>query len=307
MTKQQTAAAVKTFKRQLARSTPTAVLVVIIALLISLTLSNGDDTPIRQTDNRTGPFEVVHVVDGDTIVVDKNGQLETVRLIGIDTPEVDSPFTETECFGPEASAFTRNMLLNEFVSLEADTTQDDRDIYDRLLRYVHLGNTNVNQLLIQEGYAFEFTFRTAYSYQQEFKQAQDTARLAAAGLWSDDTCAGLTVAPDVELGVSQPIDTTVVADGCIHFSNAPENIGVDTCVTGVVNHVFVSGSDTTFINFCKNYRTCPFSSVIFRDDKDSFSDISDYAGQTITISGRIDTYQARPQITLRQQSQITIE
>ncbi len=308
MTKKQATKVALSFIQQLKHSTPSAIAVVVIALLLSLTLSNGDDLPsTTQSNDKTGPFEVVRVIDGDTIVVEKNGQRETVRLIGIDTPEVDSPFTQTECFGPEASNFTQSILLNEAVLLEVDPTQDDRDIYDRLLRYVYLGNTNVNQLLIQEGYAYEYTFRTAYSLQQEFQQAQDAARLANVGLWAEDTCAGSTATVRIAFDEGLSTLTSEVPDGCIHFSQAPDNIGATTCVSGVVNNVYVSATDTTFINFCEDFQTCPFSSVVFVDDKSNFRNISDYEGKAVSITGKIDTYRGRPQITLREPAQLRLE
>ena len=269
-------------------------------------VNTGDDSAIAPESaiERSGPHEVVHVIDGDTIRVRVNEEVEPVRLIGIDTPEVDSPYTELECYGEEASIRAQKLLEGEFVYLESDETQDNRDQHDRLLRYVILEDeTNVNQLLVEEGYAHEYTFREAYRYQGEFIQAQQDARDNQRGLWADDTCGGYVV--PLPEGISSDQEVSVGAKpGCISYEQAPNHVGVDTCVTGRVDHVFVSGSNTTFINYCEDYRNCPFSAVLFDGDRSRFSAVGELSGKVITIDGVIRTHEGRPQIILRDPSQI---
>ena len=139
--------------------------------------------PTAQTGTR-----VVRVVDGDTIVVLINGVQEKVRLIGVDTPEIFDPRGSVQCFGEEASAFTKSLLENKFVRLEADASQDDSDKYERLLRYVYLDDTLVNERIISEGYGHEYTYRRPYKYQTEFKNAEKSARESKKGLWAEDAC-----------------------------------------------------------------------------------------------------------------------
>jgi micrococcal nuclease len=134
---------------------------------------------------------VLRVVDGDTIVVSVNGKNETVRLIGINTPETVDPRKTVECFGREASGRAQALLQNASVILEADPTQGDRDKYGRLLRYIFLPDgTNVNELMIEEGYAYEYTYATPYAYQEEFQTAQKAAMVQKKGLWNEATCNG---------------------------------------------------------------------------------------------------------------------
>lgn len=136
-------------------------------------------------------YRVVKVVDGDTLDVDIDGKIERLRLIGINTPETVDPRKEIQCFGIEASNKAKELLSGQFVSLESDSTQGDRDKYKRLLRYVILQDgTNFNKYMISEGFAHEYTYDEAYVYQAEFKQAQEDARNAGKGLWSPDTCSG---------------------------------------------------------------------------------------------------------------------
>ena len=134
---------------------------------------------------------VTRVVDGDTIIVLINGVSEKVRLIGVDTPETVDPRRPVQCFGKEASAFTKALLENKLVRLETDSSQGDKDKYGRLLRYVYLGDILVNEKIIAEGYGHEYTYRTPYRYQSKFKLAQKEAEGAQNGLWAPATCAGL--------------------------------------------------------------------------------------------------------------------
>lgn len=136
-------------------------------------------------------YDVVKVVDGDTIDVKINGKVQRIRLIGINTPESVDPRKPVECFGKEASNKAKEILQSKRVKLEADMSQDDQDKYHRLLRYVFLEDgTNFNRLMISEGYAFEYTYYLPYKYQTEFKQAEKEAREAKKGLWANNTCTG---------------------------------------------------------------------------------------------------------------------
>jgi micrococcal nuclease len=135
--------------------------------------------------------QVTRVVDGDTVKVSIDGKVQTVRLIGVNTPETVDPRRTVQCFGKEASNFTKEKLSGQTVYLEADPTQDNLDKYKRLLRYIFLSDgSNFNKTLISEGYAYEYTYDIPYKYQKEFKQAQQMASNAKKGLWADTTCSG---------------------------------------------------------------------------------------------------------------------
>jgi micrococcal nuclease len=137
-------------------------------------------------------FSVVRVIDGDTIVVLVGGKNETVRLLGINTPETVDPRKSVECFGPEASEETKSLLNNRQVLLQNDPTQSDRDKYGRLLRYIFRDDgLFVDEYLVKEGFAYEYTYLGAsYKYQAEFKADQKNAKLAGLGLWASSTCSG---------------------------------------------------------------------------------------------------------------------
>jgi micrococcal nuclease len=142
-----------------------------------------------------GLWTVVHVVDGDTLVVgdktDKNKQYR-IRLIGADTPEVVKPNTPVEPFGPEASEFTKQKIAeaNHRVRLAFDGDQLDK--YDRCLAMVYLpmpdGEVWLNELLIHEGLArAQLQYRYSKGAKKVFRQAEEDARRARKNLWSGGT------------------------------------------------------------------------------------------------------------------------
>ncbi len=147
------------------------------------------DVPATSIKIDDGLSLVVRVIDGDTIVAEIDGVQEKIRLIGVDTPEVIDSRRTVECFGKEASEFTKNLLTDVRVRLESDPTQGDRDRYGRLLRYVFLSDgTLVNKAIIAEGYGHEYTYRRQYRYQDDFKSAERVARETEQGLWSPGAC-----------------------------------------------------------------------------------------------------------------------
>lgn len=131
-----------------------------------------------------GFYRVTHVYDGDTILVDMDGALEKVRFIGVDTPETHDPDVEVQCYGEEATDYTGRLLDGETVRLESDSTNSNRDRYDRLLRYVYLGDgTLVNKSLIEGGYAFAYT-RFPFLKKDEFVASEVEAKNSGQGLWT---------------------------------------------------------------------------------------------------------------------------
>jgi micrococcal nuclease len=145
-------------------------------------------TPPRPADGLRGPYPVVRVVDGDTIIVRTPSGDERVRMIGIDTPESVAPNRPVECFGPEASAETARLLDGAAVDLEMDPGQGERDRYDRLLAYVWRGDRLINLDLIASGFGYEYTYDDAYAYQREFQDAERRARATQEGLWAVSAC-----------------------------------------------------------------------------------------------------------------------
>jgi len=131
-----------------------------------------------------GLYSINHFVDGDTIAVNMNGNTETVRLIGVDTPETHRPNTPVQCYGPQASDYTKAQI-SQFgkVRLQADPLDTNRDVYGRLLRYVYLPNgVLVNEKLIQNGYGFAY-LGFPFTKSDQFAADQANAMRSGIGLW----------------------------------------------------------------------------------------------------------------------------
>lgn len=152
--------------------------------------ANQQAQVIASDGGQSNVYLVSRVVDGDTIVVDMGGYDETVRLIGVNTPETVDPRKPVQCFGREASDFVKGMLTGKSVRLEPDPTQADRDKYGRLLRYVYLGDVLVDEEIISSGYGFEYTYDIPYEFQNEFKASEAYAQAGGIGLWATSTCDG---------------------------------------------------------------------------------------------------------------------
>lgn len=95
-------------------------------------------------------------------------------------------------------------------------------------------------------------------------------------------------------------------DGCVSIDEAKLHTGENTCVSGRVLRVFTSRSGATFLDFCQDYRQCPFTSVIFADQRAQFGNIADLEGRQVQLTGEITTYNGRPEIILREPRQIRV-
>jgi micrococcal nuclease len=114
-----------------------------------------------------------------------NGKTETVRFVGIDTPETHKPNTPVQCYGPAAAAYTKNIIGSQSVRLVSDSVSTDRDRYNRLLRYVYLPDgTLVNEQLVRNGYAFYYPY-FPFTKAKQFAADQQAAMSAHRGLWGN--------------------------------------------------------------------------------------------------------------------------
>jgi micrococcal nuclease len=126
---------------------------------------------------------VTRVVDGDTIEVQIDGNKYKVRYIGVDTPETVDPRRPVGYFGKEASAKNKELVEGKAVRLEKDVSDTDR--YDRLLRYVYVGEMMINLELIRLGYAKVATYPPDVKYVSIFLDAEREARSTGRGLWAE--------------------------------------------------------------------------------------------------------------------------
>ena len=164
-------------------------------LLIAVAVAGGRALGVGSGGPPLGPGQgrVARVVDGDTIHVRLSTGEETIRLIGIDTPETHKPNTPVECFGVEATKSMQRLLpVGTAVRLERDA--EPRDRYGRLLAYVYRSKDSlfVNLAQVQAGYAAAYTYPPNVAHADTFVRAAADAREAGRGLWSK--CGGNHVA-----------------------------------------------------------------------------------------------------------------
>ena len=127
---------------------------------------------------QSGEVKVYSVLDGDTFRFRKeDGELQSVRLLGVDAPESSlTRYRTIECFGKESKTYLTDLLKNQYVRLEYDPTQSPVDGYGRLIAYVYKGDILVNQQILADGYAREYTYKTAYEKQSSFQSTEQQAK-----------------------------------------------------------------------------------------------------------------------------------
>ena len=191
------------------------VIVVVVVIIVGIVVcasgnfrnqinkSAGYSWANRVTIDPTKPYVVTDVIDGDTIKSYIDGHEITIRLLGIDTPEVVDPRKPVQCYGPEASQETKlllagaNMSSSSYVYISLNPAYERIDKYGRLLAYIHRASDDlfVNEFLIKEGYAREYTFneKNPYQYQSLFKTDQAMAQKSGKGLWAKCQLSSLSV------------------------------------------------------------------------------------------------------------------
>jgi micrococcal nuclease len=153
-----------------------------------------------ERDPESGPASVTalvtRVVDGDTVEARIDGRVEDVRLIGVDTPETVKPGAPVQCFGPQASHFTKGRLEGRRVRMVFGVER--RDVYGRLLAYVYvpqptftppqggeswLGGQLFNAALLRRGLAHSLTIPPNDRFAVRFRHLELGAARAGRGLW----------------------------------------------------------------------------------------------------------------------------
>lgn len=160
--------------------------------VIFLTTGCSSSKDVGTATDASATPSVKRVIDGDTVVIRINGVDERVRLIGVDTPETKDPRKPVQCFGEEASAFTKS-LLPEGTPLRLERDVEERDRFGRLLAYVYRLDDDlfVNRELVARGYAMPLTIAPNVTHADEFVALAAAARDAGLGLWG--ACGGSDV------------------------------------------------------------------------------------------------------------------
>jgi micrococcal nuclease len=256
----------------------------LLLLLVALTACLAQDL--------SGP--VVRVIDGDTIVVELDGRREHVRYIGIDTPEMDDERPAVRRRAVAAREANQRMVEGRTVRLALDA--EHRDRYGRLLAYVWVGDTLVNEALVRAGLADPFTVPPNVKYADRFVAAARAAREAAAD--------GAEPANRAPAGGGQD------AGGVLAAREAVDHVGELRTVCGrVASARYVpTGRRPTFLNLGRPYPDQDLTVVIWGADRGGFSAAPEqmYEGERICVTGRIEDYRGRPEIIAHSEAAIRI-
>ena len=180
----------------------------------------------QQNTSRDTAHRVLKVVDGDTIKIDFKGKSETVRLIGVDTPETVHPNKSVEFYGKEASAFLKNMLKGESVYLRFG--EEKRGNYGSLLAYIYRAPDAifVNLEIVRQGYGRSYR-QFPHKHLQIFNNYEKIAREVRKGLWAGESA---RINSDAT-SVSGPT-TDVDGDMTVYVTKSGKKYHLESCRWG---------------------------------------------------------------------------
>ena len=257
----------------------------IVPVIILLIINSFRHTNLSAQFNNSvshNNYTVSKVVDGDTIELSNR---ETVRYIGIDTPEIREKKNSEWVYNPrpyaeEARAFNQKLVEGKPVRLEFDVQKMDK--YKRLLAYVYIGDKMVNIEMAREGLAMIYTYPPNVKYSQRFLDAQKEARDNKKGLW-----AGLE-------------------ENKILTSEAKNNIGRVRMIEAEVIDTHLT-EKLLILKFKNNFKVVMYKNNIPPGLKGMVRSPNEYfKGKTVKVYGIIKEYKGYPEIVLHDMSQLEV-
>lgn len=243
----------------------------------------GLSTPVVYAQSATGV--IMRVVDGDTVDIWVNNELQRVRIIGLDTPETVNPRKKIQCFGKEAFARAKELMpVGSEVILELDSTQDTFDKYDRLLVHIFVRLDDESDVsfalqMIAEGFAKHYVYKVPSMYAKDYEYAEITAKTNWLGLWSPETCNGET---NKELKIS-PTSTPIVLAN-LPIPQTPTPFSIPTPIANNSSKYIESFNPNLYIGQGNKFNCKDFSSqaqaqaVLRADSTDPNKLDTDYDG-----------------------------
>jgi micrococcal nuclease len=221
------------------------------------------------------------IIDGDTFRLVTG---EKVRLIGIDAPELSQPG------GVLSREYLAHLIVGKPITLERGC--EDRDKYNRLLRFVYIGNLCINEEMIRQGYA-EARYLPESPIREYYLQLEIQAEAAKGGLWNDNVFQPRLC---IDWDSNLPVITWDNAENYYNQYVIIEGTIVDTYNSGIV----------CFLNFHTDYQY--FTAVIFACDFSGFPNPPDtyYLDKKVQIIGIIKEYKGSPEIIVKTPDQIKI-
>jgi micrococcal nuclease len=230
---------------------------------------------------QSGTISSTEIIDGDTFRLSSG---DTVRLIGIDAPELSQPG------GVLSREYLAHLICGKRITLERG--HEERDKYNRLLRFVYVDDLCINEEMIRQGYA-EARYLPGSPIRDYYLQLEIQAENKKAGLWNDNVFQPRLC---IDWDSNLPVIDWVNADEYYNQYVIVEGKIVDTYNSGIV----------CFLNFHTDYQY--FTAVIFACDLPGFPDSPDtyYVGRKVHIIGIIKEYKGSPEIIVKTPDQIKI-
>lgn len=268
-----------------------SLVIIVVALIIGAALIYSQKSGNNRSEvSPVGAKTVTKVIDGDTVIVEGGA---SVRLLGIDSDEKGYP-----CFDPAKNRL-EELVLSKEVRLEKD--QADQDQYKRYLRYLFIDSQNINLELVKEGLAVARFSPENQKYKEEIQKAEQEAKEKKIGCkWG-----GATASKEETKTEFKWKNLTQEAIGACQ---AGKFIGKEKIVEGKITDAYRSKTNTVFLNFDKPYPNHCFVAVIFSSDQYKFVESAEgyYLNKTVRLKGKIKEYQGKPEIILKDPSQIEV-
>ena len=155
-------------------------------LLLAIVIYLWNDHDPQQGEELAQTVTVDRVIDGDTFTAstETGEDLGRIRVLGIDTPETARDGQPAQCHAAEASAAATQLLQGQSVQISRDPTQDQRDVYDRLLVYVDVEGQDFGHVMLAQGHARLYE-GSAIARQREYRDVVTEAKQRNVGLWGN--------------------------------------------------------------------------------------------------------------------------
>ena len=280
--------------------------ILVIITVISLSLKNDEkpktDRPEIAVKNCENILElpdgakrlVTKVIDGDTFLIEGG---YSVRILGIDADERGYPCYEA------AKEKLEELILNKEVKLEK--SKEDFDQYCRYLRYVFLDDKNISLELVKEGLVVSRFSPEDKKYREEITEAEKKAREDKVGCkWGEIK----NTKENKNEFQWEKLTSELTGLKVIGACQSRDYYGKEMIIEGKVINVYLSKTNTVFLNFEKPYPNQCFTGVIFSSNLYKFAKDPEnyYLNKTVRIRGEIKEYHGKPEIILEKPDQIEV-
>lgn len=244
-----------------------------------------------------GQMLVTKVLDGDTVIVEGG---YSVRLLGIDADDRGYPCYQI------AQERLEELVLNKEVRLEKD--EPNKDQYQRYLRYIFLGEQNINLQLVEEGLAIARFSPENIKYKDEIREAEEEAKEGKIGCKWGGIPKELESPKEEEEISWQKLTPEATGLKVVGACNAGNYVGQEIIVEGKIVDTYKYQATNIFLNFGKAYPNQCFTGLIWADDWYKFPEAPEkyYLGKQARIKGKVIEYKGTPEIILKDPSQIEV-